>query len=380
MEVIRLLRPEEFPQAIELADQVFRKGRKPSVGTSYPYSFSTALGQSFGVFEDGELVTFLGFVPTLVHVGSAVISAYKIGQVCTAEKARGKGYAGKILEQAIRHAQRSQASLIFVSGDRPLYIRAECHRYGQLEYAQPDSAWADQFTTTHKTSYILREADYHDWFEMHRLAAARQVAFDYSLWDLAALIEAESLASTAKRKHKVMVAERGGQLFGWLVCAVATAEPNQGAAEVIEWAGTYEAVAHLLAGTIRKFALARCVIGIPHFESGLASYLKNAKCTKASYPGTVHVVHPGRLLQQLMPHLAQVLSLAEPSELKADYAEDSQILFRYKHAERRFTSQQWIEFLFGPRERSLKAEDEDLSEWNRAIPVPLPSPNGLGFV
>lgn len=379
MEEIRLLKQEEYSQAVELADQVFRKGRKPSTGTSYPYSFSSALGQSYGVFEDGELVSFLGLVPTVVNVHPSNLTAYKIGQVCTAEKARGKGYASQLLDLAIRHAERSQASLIFVSGDRQLYQRAECHRYGQMEVANLNVEWADRTIARFGQIYTLREAAAHDWFGIHRLAAARGVAYDYSLWDLAMLIEAESLASTARRGHKVLVAEYDGQLLGWLVCAVTRPDSNEWAAEAIEWAGEDEAVVLLLADSIRRYMLARVTVSIPSYASGLVPFMKDAIHTSTSYPGTVHVVHPGRLVRQLLPYL-EAQQVAVSGEISTECPSDGHVYLRSGNEERLFSSRQWVEFLFGPRGTTSELGESDLADWSKALPIPLPGPNGLGFV
>ncbi|MFD0670755.1 GNAT family N-acetyltransferase [Cohnella sp. GCM10027633] len=380
MEEIRLVRPEEFSEAIRLADHVFRKGRRPSVQHSYPHSFSSALSQSYGVFEDGELVTFMGLVPTTVNVHSATLSAFKIGQVCTAEQARGKGFAGQILEKALSHANLSNASLIFVSGDRPLYERAGCYRYGQIAYAELDGQWAKKRGTAESRSCTVREMSPYDWLEMHRLSAKRTVSFEYSVWDIANLVEAASLASTSKRIHRVLIAEREGKMTGWLVCAVALSNETKGTSEAIEWSGSAETVVQLLAEAIHRYAIDRCVIGVSWFEEELLQELEVPYSVKAAIPGTIHVVDPGRLLNQLRPYWEREHGPV-PSDLHAYYDNERNVVMKSEGREYRMTGQSFVRLLFSPEQPASIDSPIDPGDWmRRCLPVPLPNPNGLGFV
>ncbi len=120
----RLLRNNEYDKAITLADQVFRDAEHSSMGNAFPYVFSPELGQSFGVFINGELVSFIGLVPSVLHIGGADISAYSIGAVCTHSDYRKKGYASQLLHKVFEHINKAEASILFVSGTLPLYIKA----------------------------------------------------------------------------------------------------------------------------------------------------------------------------------------------------------------------------------------------------------------
>ncbi|GAA0592475.1 hypothetical protein GCM10009001_05820 [Virgibacillus siamensis] len=57
---LRQLKPNEFEQAITLADKTFRDKEHISMGTAFPQVFSKNLNPSFGAFEGNELISFMG--------------------------------------------------------------------------------------------------------------------------------------------------------------------------------------------------------------------------------------------------------------------------------------------------------------------------------
>jgi GNAT superfamily N-acetyltransferase len=75
----------------------------------------------------------MGLVPGLIRVGLACLRLYSFGSVCSHPDHRGKGYAGLLLEQALNHIDRADASLLLVSEDRSLYRRAGCLPFGSVK-------------------------------------------------------------------------------------------------------------------------------------------------------------------------------------------------------------------------------------------------------
>src|SRR5690606_27603145 len=127
---VRRLLPGDIPAAVRLADHVFRDSEQTSMITAFPYSFSTALSQSFGAFVDGVLVSMMGLVPAVIRMGPATVNTFLLGQVCTHETARGKGFASSVMQAVLSHIDQSNASIMLVSGSRSMYERANCLRYG----------------------------------------------------------------------------------------------------------------------------------------------------------------------------------------------------------------------------------------------------------
>lgn len=128
----KLVREQEWSQAVSLADRVFRDDEQKSMAEGFPLVFSPALRQSYGAFEEGRLVAFIGLVPHLIRIGTAILKTFSIGAVCTDPDERGRGHAGRILELVQQHAADAGASLLLVSGARPLYTRAHCYPYGEM--------------------------------------------------------------------------------------------------------------------------------------------------------------------------------------------------------------------------------------------------------
>ena len=100
---IRRLRPDEWGQAAELTNRIFRDEEHTPMETAFRRSYSSSLSQSFGAFEDGKLVSFMGLVPAVIEVGPAKLNTYLLGQVCTDESARGKGYASRVMDAVLQH-------------------------------------------------------------------------------------------------------------------------------------------------------------------------------------------------------------------------------------------------------------------------------------
>ncbi|WP_187274462.1 GNAT family N-acetyltransferase [Paenibacillus sp. N3.4] len=83
MTEIRLLQPGEWQAAIQLADKTFRNVGEDSMGIAFTHVFSPSLHQSYGLFIEGEIVSFIGLVPEIMRIGAAKLNVYAIGAVCT---------------------------------------------------------------------------------------------------------------------------------------------------------------------------------------------------------------------------------------------------------------------------------------------------------
>ncbi|GMX60126.1 hypothetical protein Elgi_68930 [Paenibacillus elgii] len=123
---------EEIADAIRGSDVVFRDVEQISMGAAFPGVFSATLTQSFGAYEDGKLVSFMGLVPAVLRIGSARVPMFSIGSVFTPPEFRGHGYAGDILEAVKTHVRASGGALVYVSGNRSLYTRNQCHPFGAI--------------------------------------------------------------------------------------------------------------------------------------------------------------------------------------------------------------------------------------------------------
>jgi GNAT superfamily N-acetyltransferase len=382
MTEIRPVERHEWGDAIKLADRIFRDREQTSMAEAFPYSFSGALSQSIGAFEQGRLVSFTGLVPAVMQVGPARLHAFLLGQVCTDPAFRGKGYASQVMDAVVRHIGRSGASLMYVSGSRSLYERNGCFSFGRMHTLTLTANWAKRRLAARDSGIVIRKRTGTDWLGISSLYHAKNVRFEYSVWDIADLIQAEPLASCMKQGHDVLAAESDGELAGFLVYTV----PKIGikttrVPKAIEWAGDGRVVGDLLAHAIAIQGFEALQIGIPSHEEALLNELKQAGDSEEKtgpYPGTVHIANPARLLRQLEPYFrSEGYRLPEDYEVRK--AEDGSVILRSAEGEESFTAQQWIEALFSPDD-GMNNRLAGIFTGIRGLPVPLPSPHGLLYV
>jgi GNAT superfamily N-acetyltransferase len=302
---IRPVELEEWPQAKALADQTFRDSEQKSMADGFPHVFSDTLtGQSYAAFEDGKMVTFLGLVPSVIRVGKARLSVYSLGSVCTHSDYRGRGYASKVLEKVLSHVDQAGASLLLVSGTRSLYTKANCHLFGDVFrfILKPDSA-ESLLEQHYKDDMVVRELEPTDWLKLAEAAARRTAHYEQSVWDLAMLYKAEAYASCIKLHHQLLVAERNGDMEGFVVVGVPGRERQKHQPTAFEWAGTPDAVVSLLASAVKRYHLERLEVPVSWHEQTLIKYLEPFGVKRERNLGTVNIIHPERLFAQLRPYL-----------------------------------------------------------------------------
>ncbi|WP_158299585.1 GNAT family N-acetyltransferase [Paenibacillus antri] len=300
---IRMLRGRELSDAAALSDRIFREPGQSSMADAFPYIFSNAIRSvSYGAFDGDKLVSFFGLVPWVVRVGEARVQAFSIGSVCTDPASRGQGLASRILDEVIAFADRSGASLLFVSGSRSLYTRAHCCPFGRVRRYTISSDAASRLATSGAggASVIVREAEPSDLFAMHAVAAAMPVRFETDVNGLGALMQAEAVASTMKAKQSVFVAEAAGEVQAFAVVAFRAER-----ASVVEWAGPAETAAPLLAACAAMPEISALEVPVPMHETALRERLdaSGATALDENNQGTVRILNAARLLRQLNPWL-----------------------------------------------------------------------------
>ncbi|MEH7380545.1 GNAT family N-acetyltransferase [Bacillus sp. JJ1533] len=355
----RLLQEDEFGQAIELADGVFREEGHVSMGEAFPHVFSPAFNQSYGAFEDKTLVAFIGLVPSVICSENAEIQAYSIGAVCTHPDYRKRGIGTHLLKQVFAHIQKAGASILFVSGDLPIYKKAGCTYYGEVyRYdLHPGSLESNR-------KYTVRELLPYDWFHIRKLSHNRPVRYEQSLFELALLRQSAGFASIFKAKQNVLVAEEDGVEKGFLVMTTPTQEENQAFSRVIEWGGEPKAITSLLAESFR-FGMDTLRVKVPWFETKLIESLDSLNKIKTAYPGTIKIMDLDILLEQLAPYFEGKITISSTD------ANQKQLTWKQHSIT---VENQMLEQMILTGEHGL---DYDFSG---IFPVPLPYPEGLNYV
>lgn len=376
---VRLLKPDELKAAIQLSNSTFRTSGQSSMAEAFPHVFSFSLQQSYGAFLDGKLVSFVGLVPCIVRVGSACLNVYSLGSVCTHQDYRGRGYAGTVLNCILSHIDKAGASLLLVSGYGPLYTRMDCFRFGAVTRftIEPDSAAVIARNAVVANGH-LRELEPTDWFKLAELARLREACYEQSIWDLADLTQAQAIASCMKLHHKVLIAERRGQVEAFIVVA-APSHPNQkNQALAIEWAGNPHLVAGALAHAVQRYQFEQMDVPVSWYETELVKALTPATNHPDQNLGTVHIVNPERFIRQLRPYLrAKHPPLSDGLQLRR--LPDGRIEIRLNGWVDILDTRSFVSLMFDP-DPQVKSNPSLLSALRELFPIPFPYAGGLNYV
>lgn len=356
----RLLEEKEFQQAIDLADKVFRKEGHVSMGSAFPQVFSSALYQSYGAFIDEKLVSFIGLVPSVLHIEGAEVQAFSIGAVCTEPDYRRRGLANTLLQMIFDHVNKSGAAVLFISGDLPIYIKQGCAYYGKMNQYKigKDDLIANN-------SYTVRELGPHDWFQMRKLSYNRQIRYEQSIYEMAQLNYAAGFASIFKMKHKVLIAEENHRVKAFLVFGVPYHEQDGVDSRVIEWGGDPVAIRELLTEAF-SYGLNSLVLNVPTFEKDLIQELDSLQeKVEQPFPGTMKIMNLDVLLNQLGPYLKDKLEISTVDEDHKSLLYKGNSVIMNNHE---------LEELILKGSKNVDSYLEDI------FPIPFPFPQGLNYV
>ncbi|MEH7253745.1 GNAT family N-acetyltransferase [Neobacillus niacini] len=355
----RLLQQGEFQQAIDLADRVFRKEGHLSMGIAFPQVFSTALNQSYGAFIDEKLVSFIGLVPSLLHIEGAEVQAFSIGAVCTEPDFRKRGLANTLLQIIFEHVNKSGASVLFISGNLPIYMKQGCNYYGKMNQYK-----IQQGALHIEEEYSVRELQPYDWFQMRNLSHNRPIRYEQSIYEMALLNESAGFASIFKMKHKVLVAEENQELKAFLVFGIPYHEQENVDKRVIEWGGDPKAIRCLLAEAF-KYGLNSLLVNIPAFETALNEEFDLLERVVEPYPGTMKIMNLDLLLKQLSSYFEGKV------EILTEDINHKRLIFKQNSV---VISNQELEELI------LKGNGNFDSYLHNIFPIPFPFPQGLNYV
>ncbi|MCD6365627.1 MAG: GNAT family N-acetyltransferase [Planctomycetes bacterium] len=123
-------RTEEVGEIIKLANRVFRQ-EAGDMGSEYPLLFDSARPERMLIFtKNGLPVSLVGVCVDDVSLLGCPLKVACVGAVCTLESERGKGLAGRLMDEAAERARRQGASVMLISGRRSLYQRRGAAQVG----------------------------------------------------------------------------------------------------------------------------------------------------------------------------------------------------------------------------------------------------------
>lgn len=376
MAKIRLVAAEEMADAIRGSDAVFRDAEQISMGAAFPAVFSAALSQSFGAYEDGKLVSFMGLVPAVHRIGSVQMPMFSIGSVFTLPAFRGNGYAGDILQSIKGHVRASGGALVYVSGDRSLYTRNQCHPFGVIDRYAIGPVHGEQLLQA-SAGIAVRELSPTDWLHVHALAAARRVAYEQSVHELAELIANEAYASCLKLRHRTLVATKGDRVAAFAVVATPDERGSKQTPFAVEWAGDADALAALFGHAVVSYGLPQLDVPVAWHEQELSEALSLVPSVAGRNLGLVHITDAERLFALLAPYWHT--SVADDLPRIHTLADHRYALTAADGRTFEVDSESLVSLLFDPMP-SLPAALEARVAMRGQFPVPLPFAAGLNYV
>ncbi len=315
---IRTLFASEYQQAIDLADRTFRSKEQKSMGDAFPHVFSRPLGQGIGAFDQERLVSYMGLVPAFIDVNVTQISSYLLGSVCTDIDYRGRGLASKLLSEVFHHVEEASASLLFVSGDRPLYQRAHCSAFGSFQECTfvRSGTEIEEASRHQDLSWEIRDLNSTDWLTILKIRKKLASTISTTPYEWATLLESEAFSSCFHAYTRILVAKHNDVVSGYAVVSIPLGHEHL-SGTILEWYGDQTCLQHMIIAAIRRWGLEKLVVYLD--ESDLFS-LDTAFTTMERRPvknqGTVAIINAEQLYEEILPDV-----------ISRGYQDDDQLQF-----------------------------------------------------
>ncbi len=381
--IIKGMDSEQLKAAAELSDRTFRDKDQSSMADAFPSIFSGAFGCSLGCYEENELISFMGLVPQYIAIGPAKLPLMSLGSVCTAEEHRGKGTASLLLQEAFRHMDEAGVSLLYVSGDRQLYMRNGCRYFGDVSTytLQPDDAKSQPGETP---PYRIREASAADLLAVQSIHEAGVVRYSRSIYETGMLLKAQALATIYKLRQSLVVAELDGEVAAYGVLALPGTQVSSHKPFVVEYGGDAAAIFALLKESLDQASLESLSIAVPWQDAELHGILTGIKREDGKNEGTVRIRNPRQLWMQLAPYLLERDEEAFSGMLLENApSEDDQAWAATLHIRGeavRLSRDELTALLFDPEPHVPSMSEEQLVWAGRLLPAPLPYSATLNYV
>lgn len=362
---IRRVNEKEFTQAIQLADKTFRKAGHCSMGEAFPQVFSNELGLSYGAFDDGKLVSFIGLVPSQITIGEAVLNVFSIGAVCTDEAYRKQGISTAILKEVYAYINDAGGTLLFISGDRGLYKRNHCYYFGKLSKYTIEKM---SFDRSKSFDGLIRRGNKEDIFQLDKLRKKKYVRYENSIWEWNMLFEAGGYASIFMMDQALYIAEKNGSVTGYVVVGLPKDVSSFEHGIITDWGGETASIKGILTDLLQTNTVPRIEISVS-FQDELNHELCGFKKEDMKNAGTIYIVNPEKLLEQLNPYFQEK---GLEHELKVEELDDDHVLFTSGTKARTLSRGELVALLFDVGE---KPDGLDV-----VFPIPLPGTQGMNYV
>ncbi len=375
--------PEQLPSIIALLNRVFYANKPFTVTNEFPLVCCPRGLNQLRVFtSNSEPVAHAATVINEVSAFGCRLGAACLGAVCTDEPHRGRGLAGELVDDAISRAAAAGATIMLISGHRPLYTSRGAHKPGifQKFTVAADSAPRQGNLTVSEISAedCPRALELYESEPLHFCRSVEQYTSQ------------TSTGFVMNRQGKTYVIRGGPDTLAVLTvwhsrCDSGDAEESVAS---VEFAGSRPAIVAALPVICREYQATRAeIISYAHDQALLGACRDlGIEPELVPFDFSVRLLDAQRLWDDFQPLLAERLNGDMLSDIslhpQADELEIHTLTFRTPGEE--FTvqgSQQILAALFGSTELdSLAQATGQLGQALRqAFPLPLPQ-YGLNFL
>jgi predicted N-acetyltransferase YhbS len=290
-------RLEEMLDLVQLVNRVFRAGREGDMGEQYPLVFDAGNVENLRVARQGDrLVSHVGLCIRDAAILGARLRVASIGAVATDPEHRGRGVAGRLLEDARRHAVEQGASLMLISGGRGLYHRSGYVQVGSFQsYHVPAGEAHPEWVVTPFEEDALPA--------LVTLHQSEPVRFFRPMEDWRKVVAAGMLMN---RPADLLVLRHRNAIVAYAgVQRPAPSRTGDPAAAVCirEIGGSRSALAAALPGIARSYGAesAEVMIYPTDAEWRAQAIARGWRWSLVPFPGTLGIIEPGRFLRSARP-------------------------------------------------------------------------------
>ena len=375
--------PEQLPSIIALLNRVFYANKTFEVTDEFPLLFCpSGLHQLRILTTNSQPVAHVATVIEEISAFGCRLCVACLGAVCTDEPHRGRGLAGRLVDDAISRAASAGAAVMLISGHRPLYTRRGAHKAGIFhQFTIPADSLPRQGDLT--VAEISPE----------QCPQALELYQSEPLYFCRSLQRYTSQTSTGlvmSRQGKTYLIRRGPDPLAVLTVWYSRSNSGDGEKSVatVEFAGSRPAILAALPVICREYqATGAEIISYAHDQALLGACRDlGIEPELVPFDFSVRLLDAQRLWGDFQPLLAERLNGDMLSDIslhpQADELEIHTLTFRTPGEE--FTvqgSQQILAALFGSTELDplAQAPGQLGQALRQAFPLPLPQ-YGLNFL
>jgi len=120
---------DELGEVLDLVNLVFRtsRGMKPTMQEEFPLLFNESNVENLRIIKvNGKVVSHVGIFECDAIIYGCRLKVGMIGSVCTHPDYRRRGFATRLVEDAMNKMRKDGVNIVMISGIRRLYDRAGC--------------------------------------------------------------------------------------------------------------------------------------------------------------------------------------------------------------------------------------------------------------